>query len=150
MAIAEAAVAYGNGQTQFGSTVDTLRAVVNTSPGAVRGKALKLLGQIRAFVGWLDDPRPAFARGVGGDDKFAALIELSRDHENLVSFFTQDVGVNATTVWRWATEKSRPSGFLGRKLVEEVEGRLAATLWEEASQEGLVREAFRAAAGAAT
>ena len=103
--------------------------------------ATRLVGQIKAFVEWLDDPRPTFADDLVTDDKFAELVELSRQYQDCDcnSFYVSDVGVNPSTVWRWANGKSKPSKYIGQKLVREIEARLAMVLWQLAEEEGLLR-----------
>jgi hypothetical protein len=96
------------------------------------------IGQVKAFVEWLDDKRPEFANSIGEEDKFARLVEIARKYEECSSFFLNEVGVNAATVWRWANDKSRPSKFVGKRIVAEIKPLLADVLWQLCYDRGLV------------
>jgi hypothetical protein len=84
--------------------------------------------------------RVAFSDDVDGEDKFSALIEMARNYEDCTSFFLSEVGVNASTVWRWASGKSRPSRYVGKRLTEEVRQHLAAVLWQQSEEAGLLKQ----------
>lgn len=138
MAIAEASVAYDVDERQYLNKIDTLRELAASGLQGASSQATRVISDIKAFVEWLDDPRLVFTDEPGRDDKFAELINLSRDFRELNSFYVSEVGVNSSTVWRWATKKSRPSKFVGTKLAHEVERLLANVLWQIACDQGLV------------
>ncbi|MDU6378181.1 MAG: hypothetical protein E6575_29520, partial [Bradyrhizobium sp.] len=83
--------------------------------------------------------RVAFADQVEGEDKFSGLIEIARKYQNCNSFFLSAVGVNAPTVWRWASGKSRPSRYVGKRLAEDVKSHVANELWQSSDEAGLFR-----------
>ena len=136
MALIEAAVAYHADQHQEADEIAALRRLVQRDLRNAGSGATRVAGQVKAFLEWIDDPKPAFADD--GRDKFAQLIDLSRDYQDCTSFYISEVGVNQSTVWRWANGKSRPTKYIGRKLAHEVERRVAAILWQIASEEHLV------------
>lgn len=96
----------------------------------------RVRAEIVAFLEWEQDARPAFADD--GNDKFAGLIELARNHEGCTAFFTKDVGVNLSTVWRWASEKSRPSKYVARHVSEDTRAKIIEVLWTKAFECGMI------------
>lgn len=84
------------------------------------------LERIRRLAQWITDPRPICAPE--GDDKFAELINIARDFEECNEFLIDRVGVNSSTVWRWATGKSRPSRYIIEKASADIQTLIAAAL----------------------
>ena len=115
-----------------------LRSVASPDLAFADGDATRVAKQVRQFVEWLDDGRPQFSEDLEGDDKFAELIEIARHYQDCTDFFVCEVGVNASTVWRWATGRSRPSRYVGKRLSEEVKNKLADVLWRLACDRRLV------------
>jgi hypothetical protein len=54
------------------------------------------------------------------DDKFSRLIDLCRQFERCERYFVEEVAINATTIWRWATGRTRPSKFIGKTLATKL------------------------------
>jgi hypothetical protein len=138
MAVFEAVVAHDQDRQQERAVVAALRQALARGLSGASAEQIQIAGQIKAFIEWLDDPRPAFAEQLGADDKFPQLIGISRLYQDCTTFYVSDVGVNPSTVWRWASGKSRPSKFVGKRLVTEVENRLADILLELATDVGLI------------
>lgn len=65
------------------------------------------------------DARPDFDER-NPDDKFSRLIDLCRQFERCERFFVEEVAINSTTVWRWATGRTRPSKFIGKTLAAKL------------------------------
>jgi hypothetical protein len=116
--------------------VAALREVASRPLENATSSITEVIGQVKAFVEWLDDKRPEFA--IGERDKFARLIELARKYQECSSFLLTEVGVNAATVWRWANDKSRPSKFVGNRIVVEIKPLLGRVLWQLCYDKGLV------------
>ena len=77
--------------------------------------------RLTKYLEWLNDKRPEFVPlGANTDDKFSEFISLGRLYKNTAEFYIDEVGVNATTVWRWATGKSRPSKYLAVSLLRDI------------------------------
>ena len=68
----------------------------------------------------IDDARPQFADDIDGADKFKELIEMARNYVARIGFFHVDVGVSASTEWRWASGGGRPSRYVGKRLAEDA------------------------------
>jgi hypothetical protein len=84
--------------------------------------------RVDAFIRWRDDVRPAFDAEAKGGDKFSELISIARKHAICLDFLTSEVGVNGSTIWRWAKDKVRPSPYIGRQLVRDIEQYLIRSL----------------------
>lgn len=119
----------------------TLQEVAKASFADIPANAVGTVGRIKAYLEWVADPRPAFADTLDGEDKFAELIEQSRAQQDLASFYSIEVGVNPSTVWRWASGKSRPNKFVGKKLVVAVEAALRSALYVAVYDRRLARAA---------
>lgn len=117
-----------------------LRRLVNADLAGLDGEATRVAAEVRSFVRWLDDKRVPFADQVEGEDKFSGLIEIARKYQDCNSFFLSEVGVNASTVWRWASGKSRPSRYVGKRLAEDVKIHVANELWHLSDEAGLFRK----------
>jgi hypothetical protein len=137
MAVAEAGIAYNADRLHERAVLIGLRELANRNLQGASSQVTRIVGQIKAFLEWVDNPKPKFADDLVGQDKFAELVELSRQYQDCNSFYASDVGVNPSTVWRWANGKSRPSKYVGQKLAHEIEPRLAMVLWQLAEEEGL-------------
>lgn len=123
--------------TSFADTIDLreeqsstqiLRDLVARDTGNLSSEQTHLIAQIKLFLEWLDDDRPEVAANAGDVDKFADLIALSRYYEDLTAFYVGEVGVNPSTIWRWAAGKSRPSRFVAEQIAKEVRRRLVDAL----------------------
>ena len=79
-----------------------------------------VVDRVISYKAWLEDERDTFSETRPPNDKFAALIKLTRMFDETSEFFIEKVGVNAATVWRWGTEKSRPAKYVGRALVIDL------------------------------
>jgi hypothetical protein len=134
MVIGVAVAAHNATRREQDDLLRDLRLSVKGGLKSATSEQTRLAGEIRAFLEWVDDPKPEFSEDVDGEDKFARLIELSRGYEECTSFFVSEVGVNASTVWRWATDKSRPSKYVGKRLAQEVKGVLSQALWTKAME----------------
>ncbi|MFY0690776.1 MAG: hypothetical protein JXR14_02505 [Paracoccaceae bacterium] len=84
--------------------------------------------RIDAYIRWVDDVRPAFTSEQGQEDKFSDLVALARKHTVCLDFLTLEVGVNGSTIWRWAKGKVRPSPYIGRQLVRDIQAHLIRSL----------------------
>lgn len=122
-----------------------LRKIASANLAGLSGEATRVAAEVRSFVNWLDDKRVPFADHVEGEDKFSALIEIARNYQDCNSFFLSEVGVNASTVWRWASGKSRPSRYVGKRLAEDVRVHVARELWSLSNDAGLIRSRAPAA-----
>jgi hypothetical protein len=111
-----------------------LRGVVARDLRNLDSETTELLSQVKAFIEWVDDTKPEFATTLGGPDKFAALVELSRGYQECTTFYLRDVGVNSTTVWRWANGKSRPSKYIGQRVVADVKHLLLGLLVQDCKE----------------
>jgi len=116
-----------------------LRAVASADHASLRSAQTSVVAEVKSFLEWLDDPRPEVA--FGQPDKFAEIIELSRRYERCSKYYLSDVGVNVSTVWRWATGNSRPSRFVGQRIVPEVKIMVVEALWELCARHHLIRAA---------
>jgi hypothetical protein len=111
--------------------------VAHTDLAAANSAVTDVVSQVKAFVEWLNAPQAEFADRSSDGDKFAALIELSRRYQECNRFYLSEVGVNSTTIWRWANKKSRPSRYIGKRVVLEVKSLIANVLWQLCWNSGL-------------
>lgn len=139
MAITEAVAALNADQRHEQEVVRNLRALARADFSSADSRAIRVVSQIKGFLEWLDNPKPEFASASDSDDKFGTLVELARYFPDCNTFFLSEVGVNPSTVWRWANGRSRPSRFVGQKLVRELKLLLADLLLQEAYDVGLMR-----------
>lgn len=72
------------------------------------------------YKNWLKKDLPVYDPDSEVEDKFSGLIQLARNFEETSNFFLNDVGVNSSTVWRWATGASRPSKYLAKYLINDL------------------------------
>lgn len=92
------------------------------------------------FKAWLKDPRPEFnSQAKKDEDKFAELISLGSQFTDVVIFFSSEVGVSAGTITRWASGRSKPSKFVGPRLVQETKEAIATALISESERTQSVR-----------
>lgn len=116
-----------------------LRTLAHSDLSALTGEQTNVIGQIKTFIEWLDNPRPECTDGAPSrPDKFAGLIELSRRYQDCNRYYLSEVSVNASTVWRWASGNSRPSRFVGVRIVAEVKVLIVQNLWRLSTEVGLV------------
>jgi len=128
-------------------TPDTLllvpAIVAATHPSGLSSKQSKAVGEVQEFVEWLQDSRPECTDGAPGrPDKFAALIALSRRYQKCSQYYLSQVGVNTSTVWRWANGESRPSKFVGEHIVADVKNQLTEALWQLIYENDLLTPLF--------
>ncbi|MDU1906769.1 MAG: hypothetical protein E6772_18565, partial [Dysgonomonas sp.] len=132
-------VALSAEERQSAEIEQDLRRLASADLAGLTGEQTRVAADVRVFVQWLEDERVAFADQVEGEDKFSGLIEIARKYQNCNSFFLSEVGVNASTVWRWASGKSRPSRYVGKRLAEDVKSHVANELWQSSDEAGLFR-----------
>jgi hypothetical protein len=108
-----------------------LRSIAKLNLSNADSEVTELVSRVKAFVAWLDDAKPEFAEVRGQTDKFAELVELSRHYEDCMTYYLRTVGVNSSTVWRWARKESRPGRYLGRSAAADVKSRLTTLLLAE-------------------
>ena len=140
MAISESLVVANAETDAVRRELAVLEQVSNANLSGVSSVDLGLIAQVKAFSEWLSDPRPAFRRLAGEEDKFANLVALSRKQQDCANFYVTEVGVDASTVWRWSTGKSRPSKFVGQSLAREIEARVRSALYEMVLEQGLANK----------
>jgi hypothetical protein len=121
-----------------------LRALASSDLAGLTSEETALVGEIKAYLEWLDDRRPEVA--VDETDKFAGLIALSRHYQQCNRFYLNAVGVSESTVWRWAHGKSRPSRYVGERIVADVKSLVAESLWQLCKERHLTRPAAAAVA----
>lgn len=105
-----------------------LRQICEVAPSKLNAEQRDVQVRVDAFIRWEDDPRPEFDTEYEGGDKFSDLIAIARKHTNCLDFLTVEVGVNGSTIWRWAKDKVRPSPYIGRQLVKDVKFHLIKSL----------------------
>lgn len=108
-----------------------LRSISQSDTSRFNATQSELVSRVKKLIEWIDDERPSFASKSTAGDKFADLISLARDYQECATFFTQEVGVNSTTVWRWASGKSRPSRYVAQKVCEDIRNVLINLLFTE-------------------
>lgn len=121
------------------AVMSRLRMLVSSDLAGLTSEETSLIGEIKAYLEWLDDPRPEV--GLDEADKFAALIALSRHYQPCSRFYLETVGVSESTVWRWAHGKSRPSRYVGGRIVADIKSLVADSLWQLCKERHLTRQA---------
>ncbi|MEJ0077792.1 MAG: hypothetical protein WDO17_20620 [Alphaproteobacteria bacterium] len=129
------------------AVTNRLRALTSSDLAGLTSEETALIGEIKAYLEWLDDRRPEVA--VDEADKFAGLIVLSRHYQQCNRFYLDSVGVSDSTVWRWAHGKSRPSRYVGERIAADVKSLVAESLWQRCKERHLTRPATAAMAARA-
>jgi len=124
--------------------VRQLRSIAQQDLRGADSRKTELASKVKAFIEWLDDRKPEFAGVPEQADKFARLIDLSRGYEECTKYYLRNVGVNSSTIWRWANEKSRPTKYIGERVIAEVRTLLVQLLWHECDEMGLTTHDERA------
>ncbi|GAB5461839.1 hypothetical protein [Hoeflea alexandrii] len=137
MALDVAIAAIEAGDIKQDRIVADLRKLATSDLSGLDSNATRVASEVRAFIQWIDDPRISFSSKIDEEDKFADLISIARNYQDCTSFFHSEVGVNTSTVWRWASGKSRPSKYVGKRLTSEIEVQLSAVLWQLAWEVGI-------------
>lgn len=118
--------------------ISVLRNIREIAPAKLNAEQQDVQVRVDAFIRWVDDPRPEFEAEHDGGDKFSDLIAIARKHTNCLDFLTLEVGVNGSTIWRWAKGKVRPSPYIGRQLVKDVQFHLVKSLVVASDQAALL------------
>lgn len=77
-----------------------------------------------SYLAWFSDSRPHVRQRAGDEDKFADLVALGRRIPAVADYLANEVGVDATTDWRWSAGRSRPSGYLVKQITRAIRERV--------------------------
>ena len=119
--------------------IGQLRTLASESLAGLNSEQTSLVGEVKAYLEWLDDKRPEIA--LGSADKFGELVALSRHYQPCNKFYLGSVGVSESTVWRWAQGKSRPSRYVGERVSSDIKALIAESLWQRCREHQLLRGA---------
>ena len=78
----------------------------------------KIVDRLISYRKWIKNENPVFNNG--DNDKFPELISVFKKFGECDSYFSERVIINPSTIWRWATGKSRPSKILGPIISQDV------------------------------
>jgi hypothetical protein len=143
--IAELAGAYAAQAYTTVQLVGELRAIASGNLSNATSAATEAIGQVKAYLEWLDDARPEVAPSADQKDKFARLIDLSRRYPACNAFYLNEADLNSSTLWRWSNSRSRPSKYIATTVVDDIKPILVVALWELCDKQGLCRKQIPAA-----
>jgi hypothetical protein len=138
--IAELAGAYAAQAYTTAQLVEELRAIASGDLSNATSAATAAVGQVKAYLEWLDDARPEVAPSLDQEDKFALLIDLSRRYSACNAFYLNEADLNSSTLWRWSRGKSRPSKYIATTIVHDIKPIIVVALWELCDKQGLCRK----------